>query len=43
MLLDEAGKIKGFPLNRKATVLYKFGETDPIVEDALVCEAHLID
>jgi hypothetical protein len=36
MVLDEEGKIKGFPLNRQATRLYA-QPPDYIVGDVLVC------
>ena len=43
MVLDEEGKLKGFPVNRVATALYLYGAQDPIVGDVLVCEDRLID
>ena len=43
MVLDEEGKLKGFPINRVATALYLYGAQDPIVGDVLVCEDQLID
>lgn len=38
MVIDEEGKIKGFPVNTVATRLYRFGDQDPIVGDVLVCD-----
>ena len=43
MVLDEEGKLKGFPVNRVATGLYQHGAQDPIVGDVLVCEDGDID
>ena len=42
MVLDEEGKLKGFPVNEPATDLYQFAG-DPIVGDVLVCESWRID
>ena len=36
MVVDEEGKLKGFPRNEAATALYRYGDQDPIVGDALV-------
>ena len=38
MVLDEEGKLKGFPVNPAATALYVHGLLDPIVGDVLVCQ-----
>ena len=43
MVIDEEGKLKGFPVNPVATALYRFGDQDPIVGDALVCEDRNIE
>lgn len=43
MVMDEEGKLKGFPINRVATALYVHGLQDPIVGDVLVCEKWYID
>ena len=43
MVLDEEGKLKGFPVNPVATGLYRYGYQDPIVGDVLVCEDRMID
>ena len=43
MVLDEEGKLKGFPLNQAATALYRFGGDDPIVGDVLVCGPERIE
>ena len=43
MVLDEEGKVKGFPVNRVATGLYLYGAQDPIVGDVLVCDDESID
>jgi hypothetical protein len=43
MVLDEEGKLKGFPVNTVATALYLYGDQDPIVGDVLVCEDKNID
>ena len=43
MVMDEEGKLKGFPINRVATALYRFGDQDPIVGDVLVCEERSIE
>ena len=43
MVLDEEGKLKGFPVNRVATGLYQHGAQDPIVGDVLVCNEGDID
>ena len=38
MVLDDEGKLKGFPVNPAAAALYVYGAQDPIVGDVLVCE-----
>jgi len=38
MIIDEEGKIKNKRYNDKATALYKHGNHDQIVGDALLCE-----
>ena len=38
MVIDDEGKLKGFPVNPVATALYVYGEQDPIVGDVLVCQ-----
>jgi hypothetical protein len=43
MVLDEEGKLKGFPVNAVATALYAYGDQDPIVGDVLVCDQETID
>ena len=43
MVIDEEGKLKGFPVNQVATALYRYGDQDPIVGDALVSEDRNID
>ncbi len=43
MVLDEEGKLKGFPVNPVATGLYVYGNQDPIVGDALVCGEQYIE
>ena len=43
MVLDEEGKLKGFPVNHVATALYPYGSQDPIVGDVLVCDEGNID
>lgn len=45
MVLDEEGKMKGFPFNFLATVLYDPESIigDPIVGDVLICPRHCID
>ena len=43
MVLDEEGKLKGFPVNPVATDLYVYGDQDPIVGDVLVCDQGTID
>lgn len=43
MVLDEEGKLKGFPMNPVATGLYVYGAQDPIVGDVLVCDRWIID
>ncbi len=39
MYINENGKLDGLPLNCKATLLYQYGEHDPIVGDAVVLTA----
>ena len=43
MVIDEEGKLKGFPVNRVAAALYVYGDRDPIVGDVLVCDDGAID
>jgi hypothetical protein len=43
MVIDEEGKLKGFPVNPVATALYRYGAQDPIVGDVLVCDNGTID
>lgn len=43
MVLDEEGKLKGFPVNLVATALYIYGSQDPIVGDVLLCDEGTID
>ena len=43
MVIDEEGKLKGFPVNHVATALYRYGSQDPIVGDVLVCDDESID
>ena len=45
MVLNEEGKLKGLPLNERATALTRgiLADDDLIVGDVLVCEAKLID
>ena len=43
MVMDEEGKLKGFPVNPVATGLYRYGSQDPIVGDVLVCDEETID
>lgn len=42
MVLDEEGKLKGFPVNPVATRLYLHGSQAPIVGDVLVCDEGMI-
>ncbi len=39
LVINEEGKLKGFPVNRKATLLYRYGYVDPIVGPAVLCTA----
>lgn len=41
LVLDEEGKLKHKPLNRAATLIYKYGRHDPIVGDAVVIDTKL--
>jgi hypothetical protein len=43
MVVDEEGKLKHMPLNVTATRLYIYGDVDPIVGDALVCDPNQIE
>ena len=43
MVIDEEGKLKGFPVNPVASALYVYGDQDPIVGDVLVCEDRNIE
>ena len=43
MVLDDEGKLKGFPVNPVATALYVYGDHDPIVGDVVVCEQETIN
>ena len=43
MVIDEEGKLKGFPVNPVATAMYRYGPEDPIVGDVLVCDPGTID
>lgn len=42
IVMDEEGKLKGKPVNDKATELYRYGQHDPIVGDVVVCNTNLI-
>ena len=42
MVLDEEGKLKEKPINKLATLLYKYGDQDPIVGDVLICNQNQI-
>ena len=39
MILDEDGKIKRKPFNSLATLLYKYGDSDPVVGDVILVKA----
>lgn len=43
LVIDEEGKLKGKPINQRATVLYVNGGADPIVGDALYLKSKEID
>ena len=43
LVIDEEGKLKGFPVNPVSTALYFYGGQDPIVGDVLVCDNGTID
>lgn len=43
MIIDEEGKLKGKPVNFTATCLYRYGDLDVVVGDALVCPTSMID
>ena len=37
LLVDEEGKLTGKPINTTATALYRYGASDPISGDVIVC------
>jgi len=37
IVLNEEGKLKGLPVNQKASTLYKYAGHDVIVGDVLIC------
>lgn len=39
MILDEDGKNKRKPINSLATLLYKYGDADPVVGDVILAKA----
>ena len=41
LVIDEEGKLKHKPVNLAATLLYRFGDHDPIVGEALIIETRL--
>lgn len=43
MVVDEEGKLKGFPVNAQGTQLYIHNVVDHIVGDVLVCESWRIE
>jgi hypothetical protein len=42
MIINEEGKLKDLPVNRKATDLYIYGDNDVIVGDVLLMDKNLI-
>ena len=42
LVINEEGKLRNLPINTEATHLYRFGDHDSIVGDALLCNGHEI-